>query len=117
MKTLREVADELCPYRLEDYDPAIDDMSDELIRMGWIDGFITGAQWREDNPVAADSASDPESDSIELCGLLWDTENLAIGGFVVNFGDMDIFDLSDCFGDSYQMWVIGNIHDNADLIK
>lgn len=39
------------------------------------------------------------------------------GGFVVNFGDMDIFDLSDCFGDSYQMWVIGNIHDNADLIK
>lgn len=81
MKTLREVADELCPYRLEDYDPAIDDMSDELIRTGWIDGFITGAQWREDNPVAADSASDPESDSIELCGLLWDTENLAIGGY------------------------------------
>lgn len=39
------------------------------------------------------------------------------GGFVVNFGDMDIFDLSDCFGDSYQMWVIGNIHDNVDLIK
>ena len=84
MKTLREVADELCPYRLEDYDPAIDDMSDELIRMGWINGFITGAQWREDNPVAADSASDPESDSIELCGLLWDTENLAIGGYEKN---------------------------------
>lgn len=39
------------------------------------------------------------------------------GGFVVDFGDTDIFDLSDCFGDSYQMWVIGNIHDNADLIK
>lgn len=39
------------------------------------------------------------------------------GGFVVNFGDTDIFDLSDCFGDSYQMWVIGNIHDNADLIE
>ena len=69
MKTLREVADELCPYRLEDYDPAIDDMSDELIRMGWINGFITGAQWREDNPVAADSASDPESDSIACCGI------------------------------------------------
>lgn len=28
-------------------------------------------------------------------------------GFVVNFGDTDIFDLSDCFGDSYQMWVVG----------
>ena len=81
MKTLREVAEELCPYRLEDYDPAIDDMSDELIRMGWINGFITGARWREDNPVAADSVSDPESDSIELCGLLWDTENLAIDGY------------------------------------
>lgn len=39
------------------------------------------------------------------------------GGFVVNFGDTDIFDLSDCFGDSYQMWVVGNIHDNADLIE
>lgn len=81
MKTLREVAEAACPHRLEDYDPAIDDMSDEIIRMGWINGFITGAQWREDNPVAADSASDPESDSIELCGLLWDTENLAIGGY------------------------------------
>lgn len=81
MKTLREVADELCPYCLEDYDPAIDDMSDELIRMGWINGFIAGAQWREDNPVAADSASDPESDSIELCGLLWDRDNLTIGGY------------------------------------
>ena len=81
MKTLREVAEELCPYRLEDYDPAIDDMSDELIRMGWINGFITGARWREDNPVASDSVSDPESDSIGLCGLLWDTENLVIGGY------------------------------------
>lgn len=38
-------------------------------------------------------------------------------GFVVNFGDTDIFDLSNCFGDSYQMWVVGNIHDNADLIE
>lgn len=81
MKTLREVAEAACPHRLEDYDPAIDDMSDEIIRMGWINGFITGAQWREENPVAADSASDPQSDSIELCGLLWDTENLAIGGY------------------------------------
>lgn len=24
MKTLHEVAEEICPYRLEDYDPAID---------------------------------------------------------------------------------------------
>jgi uncharacterized protein (TIGR02145 family) len=81
MKTLREVAEEICPHRLEYYDPAIKDMLDEIIRNVWKDGFITGAQWREDNPVAADSASDPESDSIELCGLLWDTENLAIGGY------------------------------------
>lgn len=81
MNTLREVAEALCPYRLEDYDPAIDDMSDEIIRMGWIDGFITGAQWREENPVTPGSVSDPESDTIELCGLLWDTENLTIGGY------------------------------------
>lgn len=81
MKTLREVAEEICPYRLEDYDPAIDDILDECLHDSWIVGFIAGAQWREDNPVSADSVSDPESDSIELCGLLWDRENLAIGGY------------------------------------
>lgn len=82
MKTLREVAEALCPIRLgEDYDKTIYNMIDKACHNEWIDGFITGAQWREDNPVAADSASDPESDSIELCGLLWDTENLAIGGY------------------------------------
>mgnify|MGYP005758704819 FL=1 len=85
MKTLREVAEALCPIRLgEDYDKTIYNMIDEACHNEWIDGFITGAQWREDNPVAADSASDPESDSIELCGLLWDTENLAIGGYEKN---------------------------------
>jgi uncharacterized protein (TIGR02145 family) len=81
MKTLREVAEAACPHRLEYYDPAIKDMLDEIIRNVWKDGFIAGAQWREDNPVSAGSVSDPESDSIELCGLLWDTENLAIGGY------------------------------------
>ena len=81
MKTLREVAEEICPYRLEDYDPAIDDILDECLHDSWIVGFIAGAQWRENNPVSAGSVSDPESDSIELCGLLWDTENLAIGGY------------------------------------
>ena len=82
MQTLREVAEALCPIRLdEDYDNSIYNMIDEACHNEWIDGFITGAQWREDNPVAAYSVSDPESDSIELCGLLWDTENLAIGGY------------------------------------
>ena len=65
----------------ENYDPEINDIMDELRRLIWKDGFITGARWREDNPVAADSVSDPESDPIELCGLLWDRENLAIGGY------------------------------------
>ena len=82
MKTLREVAEALCPIRLdEDYDKTIYNMIDEACHNEWIDGFIAGAQWREDNPVAAGSVSDSESDSIELCGLLWDTENLAIGGY------------------------------------
>ena len=82
MKTLREVAEAACPIRLdEDHDKTIYNMIDESCHNEWIDGFITGAQWREDNPVAADSVSDPESDSIELCGLLWDTENLTIGGY------------------------------------
>lgn len=84
MKTLREVAEAACPHRLEDYDPAIDDMSDEIIRMGWINGFITGAQWREENPVTPGSVSDPESAPIELCGLLWDRDNLSIGGYEKN---------------------------------
>ena len=84
MKTLREVAEEICPYRLEDYDPAIDDILDECLHDSWIVGFIAGAQWREDNPVSAGSVSDPESDSIELCGLLWDTENLTVGGYKKN---------------------------------
>lgn len=39
------------------------------------------------------------------------------GGFVVNFGDMGIFELTHCFGYTYQMCITGNIHDNADLIK
>ena len=84
MKTLHEVAEAACPHRLEDYDPAIKDMLDEIIRNVWKDGFIIGAQWREDNPVASGSVSDPESDPIELCGLLWDRENLAIGGYKKN---------------------------------
>jgi len=82
MKPLHEIADELCPYRLdENYDPEINDILNEIIRNVWKDGFIAGAQWREDNPVASGSVSDPESAPIELCGLLWDTENLAIGGY------------------------------------
>lgn len=39
------------------------------------------------------------------------------GGFVVNLGDVDIFQIADCFDDSYQMWTIGNIHDNPELLK
>lgn len=39
------------------------------------------------------------------------------GGFVVNFGDMGMFELTHCFGYTYQMCITGNIHDNADLIK
>lgn len=85
MQTLREVAEALCPIRLdEDYDKTIYNMIDEACHNEWIDGFIAGAQWREDNPVAAGSVSDPESDSIELCGLLWDRENLTVGGYEKN---------------------------------
>ena len=85
MKPLHEIADELCPYRLdENYAPEINDILDECLHDSWIVGFIAGAQWREDNPVASGSVSDPESDPIELCGLLWDRENLAIGGYKKN---------------------------------
>ena len=33
------------------------------------------------------------------------------GAFVVNF------QITDCFDDLYQMWSIGNIHDNPELLK
>lgn len=39
-------------------------------RETWIDGFISGIQYKKEYPQ-----------SIELCGLLWDRENLAIGGY------------------------------------
>lgn len=39
------------------------------------------------------------------------------GALVVNFGDVDVFQIVDCFDDSYQMWAIGNIHDNPELLK
>lgn len=39
------------------------------------------------------------------------------GAFVVNFGDVDVFQIVDCFDDSYQMWAIGNIHDNPELLE
>lgn len=39
------------------------------------------------------------------------------GAFVVNFADFDIYQIADCFDDSYQMWSIGNIHDNPELLK
>ena len=58
----------------------------------------------------------------EGCILTDKYESIAVvewrnGAFVVNFGDVDIFQISDCFDDSYQMWIIGNIHDNPELLK
>lgn len=43
MKTLREVAEALCPIRLgEDYDKTIYNMIDKACHNEWIDGFIAG---------------------------------------------------------------------------
>lgn len=60
MKTLRKTAEEsYLKY------------ANKIInRETWIDGFISGIQYKKEYPQ-----------SIELCGLLWDTENLAIGGY------------------------------------
>ena len=53
------------------------------------------------------------TDKFESVGVIeWQN-----GCFVVNFGDVDVFQISDCFDDSYQMWVIGNIHDNPEMLK
>lgn len=60
MKTLRKTAEEACLK-----------YANKIInRETWIDGFISGIQYKKEYPQ-----------SIELCGLLWDTENLAIGGY------------------------------------
>ena len=57
MKTLRKTAEE-----------AYLKYANKIInRETWIDGFISGIQYKKEYPQ-----------SIELCGLLWDTENLAI---------------------------------------
>lgn len=60
MKTLRKTAEE-----------AYLKYANKIInRETWIDGFISGIQYKKEYPQ-----------SIELSGLLWDTENLAIGGY------------------------------------
>jgi hypothetical protein len=60
MKTLRKTAEE-----------AYLKYANKIInRETWIDGFISGIQYKKEYPQ-----------SIELCGLLWDTEDLAIGGY------------------------------------
>lgn len=60
MKTLRKTAEE-----------AYLKYANKIInRETRIDGFISGIQYKKEYPQ-----------SIELCGLLWDTENLAIGGY------------------------------------
>lgn len=63
MKTLRKTAEEAY----------LKHVSKIINREAWIDGFISGIQYKKEYPQ-----------SIELCGLLWDTENLAIGGYEKN---------------------------------
>lgn len=60
MKTLRKTAEE-----------AYLKYANKIInRETWIDGFISGIQYKKEYPQ-----------SIELCGLLWDRDNLTIGGY------------------------------------
>ena len=60
MKTLRKTAEE-----------AYLKYTNKIInRETWIDGFISGIQYKKEYPQ-----------SIELCGLLWDRDNLTIGGY------------------------------------
>lgn len=53
------------------------------------------------------------TDKFESMGVVECRNN----GFVVNFEGTGVSYLSNCLSDLYQMWVVGNIHDNADLIK
>lgn len=60
MKTLRKTAEEAY----------LKYANKSINRETWIDGFISGIQYKKEYPQ-----------SIELCGLLWDRDNLTIGGY------------------------------------
>lgn len=62
METLLKVAKKLCPTHLDD-----------IAHEEWINGFIWGSKFTNSNQI--------NSKPIKLCGLLWDSENLDIGGF------------------------------------
>lgn len=38
------------------------------------------------------------------------------GRFVVNFGAGDVFEIGECFNKPCEVWSIGNIHDNPELL-
>lgn len=53
------------------------------------------------------------TDKFESIGIVeWQN-----GCFVVNFGDNEVFPIYECFDDSLQMWLVGNIHDNPELLN
>lgn len=39
------------------------------------------------------------------------------GRFVVNFGAGDVFEIGECFNEPCEVWSIGNIHDNPELLN
>lgn len=73
-------------------------------------GQLTGVKDKKEIEVYEGDILTDEFSSIGV--LEWQN-----GCFVVNFGDVEILQMSDCFDDSYQMCVIGNIHDNPELLK
>lgn len=92
---------------------------------GWVTGFYYQGLWEVDPATVGQYTGmkdkntrkvyegDVLTDKFESVGVVeWQN-----GCFVVNFGDVDVFQISDCFDDSYQMWVIGNIHDNPEMLK
>ena len=87
MKTLRKTAEE-----------AYLKYANKIInRETWIDGFISGIQYKKEYPQ-----------SIELCGLLWDRDNLTIGGYEKDghhyYTWQEAMDAATAFGERLPTW-------------